>query len=92
MSQRALIIVDMLNDFIHEKGTLYCGPQSQAIIRPIAKRLQAFRQQGDSVIFTQDSHDEKDPEFDRFPRHCVSGIVLADRVTDQKTGQIHPTE
>jgi nicotinamidase-related amidase len=73
MANRALIIVDMLNDFINEEGTLYCGPRSQAIIRPIAKRLQTSRQQGDSVIFMQDSHDENDPEFDRFPRHCIRG-------------------
>lgn len=73
MADRALIIVDMLNDFIDEKGALYCGPQSQDIITPISKRLAAARQQGDLIIFMQDSHAENDPEFDRFPKHCVTG-------------------
>jgi len=72
MPQKALIIVDMLNDFIDEKGALYCGAQARAIISFVRDRLAAFRKNGDLVIFLQDSHDENDLEFIKFPKHCVT--------------------
>ena len=72
MPQKALIIVDMLNDFIDEKGSLYCGAQARAIIPFISDRLSTFRKNIDLVIFLQDSHDENDLEFTKFPKHCVA--------------------
>ena len=73
MAKKALIIVDMLNDFIDEKGTLYCGKEAEEIIPSIKKRLQAFRERKDLVIHIQDSHDENDREFTRFAQHGVVG-------------------
>ena len=72
MPQNALIIVDMLNDFIDEKGALYCGAQAKAIIPFVRDRLATFRKNGDLVIFLQDSHDENDLEFTKFRKHCVA--------------------
>jgi len=73
MSKKALIIVDMLNDFIDKNGALYCGDTARAIIPFIQERLAAFRNRGDLVIYLQDSHDKNDKEFEKFPRHCVTG-------------------
>lgn len=73
MSKRAVIIVDMLNDFVDEKGALYCGKDARAIVPLIKKRLWHFRESGDLVVYLKDSHDENDKEFDRFPKHCVTG-------------------
>ena len=73
MSKKALIIVDMLNDFIDEKGVLYCGETAQSIIPFIKKKLATYRNSGDLVIYLQDAHDEDDKEFERFPSHCISG-------------------
>ena len=73
MSKKALIIVDMLNDFIDEKGALYCGDTARSIIPFIQKRLETYRNSGDLVIYLQDSHDEDDKEFERFPKHGVKG-------------------
>lgn len=73
MSKKALIIVDMLNDFIDKNGALYCGDTARSIIPFIKQRLDAFRNRGDLVIYLQDSHDKNDKEFERFPRHCVTG-------------------
>jgi nicotinamidase-related amidase len=72
MPQKALIIVDMLNDFIDEKGALYCGAGAGAIIPFIQERLSTFRRAGDLVVFLQDSHDERDLEFTKFPKHCIA--------------------
>jgi nicotinamidase/pyrazinamidase len=73
MSKKTLIVVDMLNDFIDEKGALYCGPGAGAIVPFVRQRLEIARERGDLVIFLKDSHDENDKEFKRFPKHCVSG-------------------
>lgn len=73
MEKTALIIVDMLNDFIDEKGALYCGPAAKQIVPFVKNRLAAHREQGNLVIFLQDAHDEDDAEFEKFPKHCVAG-------------------
>ena len=72
MTTRTLIIIDMLNDFLGEKGALYCGQEARTIIPFIQERLESFRQSGDLVVYLQDSHDENDREFEQFPKHCVT--------------------
>ena len=73
MPSKALIIVDMLNDFVEEKGALYCGETARDIVPFIRKRLETFRNNKDLVIYLQDAHDRNDKEFEKFPEHCVSG-------------------
>lgn len=73
MSERALIVVDMLNDFVDEKGALYCGQTAKDIIPFIRTRIGDYRKTGSLVIYLQDSHAEDDKEFERFPRHSVTG-------------------
>ena len=73
MPSKALIIVDMLNDFIDEKGLLYCGESAREIVPFIKQRLAAFRKNKDLVVFLQDAHDRNDKEFEKFPEHCVRG-------------------
>jgi len=71
--KKALIVVDMLNDFIDENGTLYCGDTVRTIVPFIKQRLKHFRDNGDLVIFLKDTHEENDREFERFPIHCLAG-------------------
>ncbi len=73
MTQAALIVIDMLNDFVDENGALFCGPDAQAIIPFVRERLAAHRQAGNPIIFLQDAHAEDDLEFNKFPKHCVAG-------------------
>ena len=73
MTQKALIVVDMLNDFIDEKGALYCGQTARDIVPFVHARLEAHREAGGLVIFLQDAHTEDDLEFEKFPKHCVAG-------------------
>ncbi|NVM23455.1 MAG: cysteine hydrolase [Desulfobacterales bacterium] len=73
MSERALIVVDMLNDFVDEKGALYCGQTAREIIPFIKRRTEDYRKTGDLVIYLQDSHAEDDKEFEKFPKHSVTG-------------------
>jgi nicotinamidase/pyrazinamidase len=73
MTQKALIIIDMLNDFIDKNGALYCGDTARSIIPFIQERLEAFRNNKDLVIYLTDSHDKDDKEFEKFPSHCIAG-------------------
>jgi nicotinamidase-related amidase len=73
MTARALIIVDMLNDFIHPDGALYCGKDAEQIVPVISRQLDQCRKAGDAVIYLQDSHAPDDKEFDLFPVHAVAG-------------------
>jgi nicotinamidase/pyrazinamidase len=73
MEKTAFIVIDMLNDFIDPKGSLYCGPAAREIIAPIEKSLAESRRISAPIFFLQDSHDEDDLEFNRYPRHCVTG-------------------
>ncbi len=84
MGKTALIIIDMLNDFIDEKGALYCGPDAKQIVPFVKDRLETQRKQGGLVIFLQDAHDEDDVEFEKFPKHCVAGS-WGSRVVDSLT-------
>jgi nicotinamidase-related amidase len=73
MVKAALIIVDMLNDFIDEKGALYCGQGARDIVPFLILRLEAHRRAGSLVVFLQDAHAKEDLEFEKFPPHCIAG-------------------
>lgn len=73
MVKRALLVIDMLNDFILPEGSLSVGPVGEKVIEPIAAEMKSFREAGDPIIFVCDNHLPDDPEFTMFPRHCVRG-------------------
>jgi nicotinamidase-related amidase len=73
MGTNAVIVIDMLNDFIHPDGVLYCGQAAERIVPVIVRLLRHSRTEGAAVIYLQDSHAADDKEFDKFPPHCVAG-------------------
>jgi len=73
MGKTALIVADMLNDFLDPKGSLYVGAQAREIIPFIAQKLAEFRAAGGVVIFVCDAHAPHDREFRLFPPHAVKG-------------------
>ena len=70
---RCLLVVDMLNDFIRDDGTLYCGLAAAAIIPEVQKQITTMRENLGKVVFVCDAHAEDDPEFEQFPPHAVKG-------------------
>ena len=70
---KALIVVDMLKDFIDEDGALYCGESARKIIPFIQERIKEVRKEAGVIIFLKDTHKEDDLEFKMFPKHCVEG-------------------
>jgi nicotinamidase-related amidase len=73
MGKTALIVIDMLNDFLDPGGSLYVGAQAREIIPFVARKIAEFRARGRLVIFVCDAHAADDPEFQAFPAHAVKG-------------------
>ncbi len=84
---KLLIVVDMLNDFVHENGTLQF-PFARNIIPFVKGRINTYMEEGKVVIYLCDAHYENDLEFKRFPEHAVidtwgSDIIDELDVTDK---------
>jgi nicotinamidase/pyrazinamidase len=73
MGKTALMVIDMLNDFLDPGGSLYVGAQAREIIPFVARKINEFRAPGRVVIFVCDAHTIDDPEFGAFPAHAVQG-------------------
>lgn len=73
MGKWALLVIDMLRDFVAEEGSLYCGPVASALVGPVAAEIEAARAAGAPVVYVCDRHLPDDPEFAMFPPHCVAG-------------------
>ena len=70
---KALLVVDMLRDFIDADGALTTGPAGAGIVDFIEEKIQEFRTEGYPVIYICDNHKADDKEFDMFPPHCIAG-------------------
>ena len=69
---KALVILDMLNDFLDKDGALFIGEPEQ-VVGKVAQRLKEWRSEGAPVIFIADRHLPDDAEFHMFPSHCLAG-------------------
>ncbi len=71
--KRALVVVDMIEDFVRDDGALYCGPSMARIVPVIQKELARARGAGDPVLYLTDNHLPDDAEFRMFPPHAIAG-------------------
>lgn len=67
---KALIIVDMLVDFIDGK---LANPRAQRIIEPLKRLLAHARDSGWIVVFSNDAHRPGDPELRVWGEHAMEG-------------------
>jgi len=79
----ALLIIDMLNDFVHPRGALYI-PGAEKIIPNVKRELDRAHQSGIPVIYVNDAHQPDDPEFKVWPKHAVEGTWGAQVVDELK--------
>jgi nicotinamidase-related amidase len=82
MTKTALLVADMLNDFIDPRGSLYVGPSGRAIIPFVAAKIQETRASGGIVVFICDAHAPDDREFRYFPAHAVKGTWGAEIIPE----------
>jgi nicotinamidase-related amidase len=67
---RALLIVDMLVDFVDGK---LANPRAQAIVEPLRRLLAAARDNDWVVVFSNDAHRPGDPELAIWGEHAMEG-------------------
>ena len=68
-----VIVVDMQRCFLEEGYPLFCGDKARQIIPNVQKLLAEEAAKGSTLLFTADTHDPDDEEFQMFPAHCVRG-------------------
>lgn len=73
MTKKALIVVDHVNDFVHDDGSLTAGKPAQEITPFICDTVKQFITNGDLVVCAYDNHTKDDREFENWPVHCVEG-------------------
>ena len=69
----AVIVVDMLNGFLHPSAPLYLGFRAPQVTAAVNRLLQEEKKQGSVIFLACDAHEEDDKEFRLFPKHCVRG-------------------
>lgn len=81
---KALLVIDMLRDFIDEDGALPCGEAARGVVSFIKQKIDAFRAAGDTIIYICDSHEPNDKEFKMFRPHCVKDTKGAEIIRELK--------
>jgi nicotinamidase/pyrazinamidase len=69
---QALLVVDMLNDFLLPGAPLEV-PLAKKIIPAVKRCIDRAREAGTPVIYLCDAHSEDDKEFRIWPKHAVRG-------------------
>ena len=87
---RAILVIDMLRGFLEPGYPLYCGAKARNIIPNIQKLLEQERKAEAKVLYLCDLHKSDDPEFKKFPPHCIEGTLEAEIIPElsQYPGEI----
>lgn len=81
--KKALIVVDMVNGFVKE-GVLHDKSIARVIPRQI-ELIKEYHNEGQLVIFIQDTHTKESTEHKRFPDyHCLKGSKEVEVVDELK--------
>lgn len=76
---KALVIVDMLEDFVH--GAL-ANPRALAILPPLRELLAHARRESWVRVFANDAHEAGDPELAIWGEHAMAGTPGAQVVSE----------
>lgn len=83
MSQSAIIVIDLANDFVYAGGTIADAggaeyqSRVQSMLPRLAQLLRAAREQGIAVIYATDAHEPGDAELRKWPPHAMAGTEQA---------------
>src|SRR6516225_1927946 len=89
MAQHKIVFweVDAQRDFMLPGGKLYV-PGAEKIIPNIQRLVKAAADAGVFIVSSGDAHTENDPEFQRFPPHCVKGTPGAQIIPEGLTKDV----
>lgn len=77
----AILVIDMLNDFINGKLRL---EGTEDIVQNIQKLLDVSRQRNIPIIFCNDAHDKQDRELKIWGEHAIKGTKGAQVIKELK--------
>jgi len=77
----ALLVIDLLNDFVLEGAPLQV-PDARKIVAPIRAQIEKARKQDIPIFYLCDRHRADDPEFKVWPRHAVQGTPGAEVIAE----------
>jgi len=86
VSESALVIIDLANDFVFAGGLIADngGPEyqkrAQSILPPLGRLVAAARAAGVTVVYTTDAHQAGDSELVKWPPHSMKGTPQAEIV------------
>jgi nicotinamidase-related amidase len=79
----ALVLIDLINDFVYPGGVIADAggaeyqARTQAMLPSLAQLVRAAREAGVLVVHTADAHTPGDSEFVKWPPHAMKGTPLA---------------
>ncbi|MBI5287083.1 MAG: cysteine hydrolase [Deltaproteobacteria bacterium] len=79
MAKKALLVIDMLKDFVEEGAPLEVA-RARGIVGCIKARIEEARMEDIPIVYVCDHHKKDDPEFRVWPPHAVEGTSGADVV------------
>ncbi|MCX6357830.1 MAG: cysteine hydrolase [Candidatus Aureabacteria bacterium] len=82
-SSTALLVIDMINDFVLKGAPLEVS-RARQIIGHIKKRIVRAEREGIPVIYICDKHRKDDPDFGTWPKHAVNGSQGSEIVSELK--------
>ena len=83
---KALLVIDLLNDFVHPRGALFVGEKAKEVITFSQELVSECRKENIPIIYVCDSHRPDDQEFTLFPPHAIEGS-WGGKVTEELTPQ-----
>jgi nicotinamidase-related amidase len=81
--KKALLIIDMLNDFVQEGAPLEV-PSTRTIISHLKKEIEEARREGFPIIYVCDTHNPQDREFVKmnWPVHAIKDTTGSEVIRD----------
>ncbi|WML43939.1 cysteine hydrolase [Neobacillus sp. PS3-40] len=84
--KHAIVVIDMLNDFISENGALVCK-NGVKIVPQIRQLLDFAHENNIQVIHVQEAHRQKDRDFRVRPIHAIKGTWGSDFIPELQPEQ-----
>ncbi|MGM0405376.1 MAG: cysteine hydrolase family protein [Thermoplasmatota archaeon] len=81
ITMEAVIVIDMIYDFVHGK---FGGKGAQDIIDNLKTFLNEAENHGIPIIFVEDSHSSEDPELDVWGEHAMEDSEGSERISELK--------
>lgn len=83
MTKKALLVIDMLNDFLLKGAPLEVS-KGREILPALKGRIEEARREGIPIIYICDNHDKDDEEFKVWLPHAISGTKGAEVIKELK--------